>query len=73
MTIVNELNRLAAKADAMSAVCFGKGARVIESSERAFLAKAQGEFTLVYLKSGRVEFDVFRDKEAALSKMLIVA
>ena len=73
MTVAKELKRLADKATEESMVCLGKNAKILESSENAFLAKSKDCFSVVYIKNGRIEFSVFRDEEKASEKMLTVA
>ena len=73
ITVRSELERLAAKAILPSMVCFGKYARVIESTEKAFLVKSKDSYTVVYLINGRIESDIFRDEESATCRFLTVA
>ena len=73
MTVKTELERLTAKATTVSMVCIGKNAKVIETAEKAFLVKAKDSYTVVYIKNGKIEFDLFKDEESASCRFLTVA
>lgn len=71
MTVIKELNRLNVKATTASMVLVS--GRVIESSENAFMTKNKDRYYVVYLKNGRVDSDIFKNREDAMIRMLINA